>query len=162
LYRKNIIASIEFEDVIREDLIFNLSVLSHDSNLKYITIPYAGYSWRQNPNSEFHSKYEWPYSKVIRSISRINELINKIDDLCCKEVYSSIIYILLIDAFARLEYRRERYTHNKGYIKGVLNQVNKKLLSFKCAQNWIQKITYFAKCYEWINLYMAILSIIYK
>lgn len=97
LYKSEIIKSVEFEQLMpREDIVFNLIVISNVKKLK-LTGTYTGYNWAQHPSSITHSIGSSYVDKTLRINDRLFEIM-QISNLKCKwSIYDCIMKVLLAD-----------------------------------------------------------------
>ncbi len=164
LIDRNLISDIRFQDTLREDLIFNLNILSRNHDVKYKIIENTGYFYRQHSNSLLHSKKPYSSEFVCRSISSLYQAIYECDlaDMTKQKIFNMCAFTLLNDVFHVLTVCNIPFLQTRKYIKYVYDKIPKNVLCFKYADSNLQKLTYILSKLKLFSLYTLMFKMLFK
>lgn len=148
LYRKYLLqkADVVFKDIaLREDLLFNFTILARTPKLKYDIVNECGYYYIQRQGSSLHSRQEVPAETVCNFLEELKKLLGELDKHQYRsiEIYNYIAYTLLTDNILKNIYRNRKLNCSLRYVSKLFSSVSHSDLRLAYAYNWLFKTTWF-------------------
>lgn len=161
LYRRNIVKR-EFENIIREDMLFNLGVYSDNTGIKYGTTNNCGYNYFQRAGSCLHSSISIKKEQVCEYLLRVHEVLESthFEGDVREAIFNHIAYVLMADSFAIFVDNCRNVAENMDYVRTIFSSLPKGILKSSYANNKLYRATYLAYETKLIWLYIIYLRIV--
>ncbi len=139
---------LQYANLLREDLLYNLSLLNRKEKCTFCTAPNVGYYYRQWGESVLHVTTQFPKETVIATLQTANQAVSNIRFLSEDErsdIFDMIAFVLISDALSRVDYNSQSVGMISSYVKELLHAVPQNALRYIHASNNLWKIIWLSK-----------------